>query len=219
MKKLLLKPKLLIVAASMIAFASCVSETEPILVEEENTSLEILNSETSGGENLRKGDRVERAYFERFSNQLRQVDANDVPVSPQTIPAFFPGVGVGNSTHMGKAMTFLNQVSQLGENGLETVGAPVTQFFSDELSDLGITEIPDIVSSVTTDGKGNSVWFKNINNVVTPESETKFNFQAEVEIVGGTGKFEGATGEGTVVGFFDPTNGSGESTIRGEIKY
>jgi hypothetical protein len=186
-------------------------------MQENANRLEVLNTPTSGEENLRKT--TERNYSERFENSLFMVPG---PGYEEGKPdnAFYPGTGTGNSTHMGKALTFINQFAQFGPDGLGTIGAPVTKFFEEQLTDLGITNIPDEVSSITTDGKGNSVWFKSISNqVVFNESGTRAEFKAEVEIIGGTGKFEGATGSGEVNGFFNPATGQGASTIKGRISY
>jgi len=207
------------------ALSSCMSEMD--VVEEPITSeSELLGIvESDGGENLRKNDKIAtRAYFERFNNQLDPRNASGEPISsPDEFALFFPGIGIGNSTQMGKATTFLNQRLELTPEGPKTVGAPVTQFYSKELAELGIdvTLIGPEVSSVTTDGKGNSVWFENIvNEVEAPDPSTGLqSFTAQVKIVGGSGKFEDASGEGIAQGFFNPVNGEGSSTIRGEITF
>ncbi len=203
---------------------ACVSETEPLLEPDQIEASIELNEEEEGGENLRKGEAKSRAYFERFYNQLDPRDPFGNPItSPEDFALFFPGIGKGNSTHMGKATTLLNQKLEFTEQGPKTVGAPVTQFYSDIIQyELGLdpTIIPDEVSSITTDGRGNSVWFKNIENVVTPSENSPISyFEAQVEIVGGTGKFDGASGFGTVKGSFNSLDGKGESTINGRIEY
>ncbi|TXE12135.1 hypothetical protein [Algoriphagus aquimarinus] len=202
--------------AGSVLMASCVPTMEEPTQLQQVTESEVLANPTSSTDlNARKS--VEKNYFERFANQLAQVDENGYPTFD--FPAYLPGTGTGNSSHMGKASTFINQFASPGENGLGTVGAPVTQFYSEQLEALGIVVDNPEVSSVTTDGKGNSVWFKNIQNTITASSEEKIDFEAEVEIVGGTGKFENASGAGTVIGYFNPTNGQGMSTIQGRIEY
>ncbi|MEB2786471.1 hypothetical protein [Algoriphagus persicinus] len=202
--------------AGSVLMASCAPlMEEPTQIKQVTDSEALAAPESSTNPNARKA--VEKNYFERFTNQLAQVDENGNPTL--SIPSFFPGTGSGNSSHMGNAFTFLNQYASVGANGLGTVGAPVTQFYSAELEDLGlVVDNPD-VSSVTTDGKGNSVWFKNTQNTITTSSEERIDFEAEVEIVGGTGKFENASGAATVIGYFNPTNGQGMSTIQGRIEY
>lgn len=192
--------------AGSVLMASCTSFLEEPAQIQQVTDSDILAATVSSEDpNAKKA--VERSYSERFSNQLFQVVENDA--------AYFPGTGVGNSSHMGKALTFLNQ----RVDGSGTIGAPVTQFFSDELEALDIHINNSDVSSVTTDGKGNSIWFENVENVASPSSATRIDFEAKVNIIGGTGKFEGATGTGTVIGFFNPANGQGSSTIEGKITY
>lgn len=202
--------------AGSFLLVSCVESIEETTLSQQIEKVEAIQTPTESTDlNARKT--AERNYFERFTNQLNQVDENG-NFTPQ-IPAYFPGTGVGTSTHMGKAMTFLNQYAPAEQGGALTVGAPVTQFYEDELAEIGLTNIPDEVSSLTTDGKGNSVWFKNIQNVVTQTSPTRMDFVAEVEIIGGTGKFENSSGTATVNGYFNPTNGTGMSTISGRIEY
>lgn len=192
--------------AGSVLMASCTSFIEEPAQIQQVTDLEQLASPSSSVDpNAKKT--VERNYSERFTNQLFQVVEND--------EAYFPGSGVGTSSHMGKALTFLNQ----RVDGLGTVGAPVTQFFSDELEALGITINNPDVSSVTTDGKGNSIWFENIENIASQSSATRIDFEAKVNIIGGTGKFENASGSAVVTGYFNPANGEGSSSIEGKITY
>lgn len=215
MKKLSFIQKSLFGISLVFLCASCVDteELQPDLSTEELTLL--TENSTTGEENLRKGKATDRAYFERFRNQI-------VP-SQFAEGLFFPGTGVGNSTHMGKALTFLNQKLVVSPEGFPTtIGAPVTDFHAAALDELGLNTsiIPAKVSSITTDGKGNSVWFENVLNIVQEPDENNIQtFEAQVVIVGGTGKFEGATGSGTVIGFFNSITGVGSSTIKGRITY
>ncbi|WP_075351317.1 hypothetical protein [Algoriphagus marinus] len=212
--RLLLKPAL-VLSASLVLY-SCATEIESPVIQEDAKQIESINSPANGEENLRK--RAERNYFERFENSLFPVPGENSTGGPDQ--TYYPGSGVGNSSHMGKALTFLNQFAQFGPNGLETIAAPVTMFFGEELNELGITDVPDNVSSVTTDKKGNSVWFSSISNQVTFSADgSRADFVAEVEIVGGTGKFKGATGTAEVNGFFSPSSGKGSSVIKGRITY
>ena len=52
------------------------------------------------------------------------------------------------------------------------------------------------MSSLTTDGKGNSIWFSNVSNRSQFDQKGNLTFEAKIEIVGGTWKFEEATGKG-----------------------
>jgi hypothetical protein len=208
----------LVLSASLFLF-SCVPETETPLIQEDLNLVEELNTPTSGEENLRKD--FQRNYFEKFDNILTEEEV--LPENGDPIPQiYYPGTGSGNSSHMGKALTFINQLAQFGPYGLETIAAPVTMYHKDALYDPGITIPDDLeVSSVTTDGKGNSVWFISISNKVSfNEKGTRADFVAQVKIVGGSGKFEDAKGDGEVIGFFIPGEPSkGSSVIRGRITY
>ena len=174
---------------------------------------EQLDIDAGYSTNSRK--RADYNYFEIFNNTLFFVPAEGYQGGPA--PAFYPGSGEGIATKMGKAYSFINQLAQFQNNELVTVGAPVTMFFESELSAFGITGLPDAVNSITVDKKGNSVWFKNVKNVVIPVSEILSSFTAEIEIIGGTGKFEGATGTGTVRGNFNPLSGEGSSVTLASI--
>jgi hypothetical protein len=80
-------------------------------------------------------------------------------------------------------------------------------FFNAELTAAGYPGIPSNVQSITFDTQGNSVWFLgNGNTVQNPVSPTRIEFTGTSTIVGGTGKFEGATGQVTLNGYFNPQN-------------
>jgi hypothetical protein len=202
---------------SALVLSSCMSEVESPVANELAKTTEESAEVSTGGENLRKSAAAYN-YSESFSNQLFEVDY--VGENPFGI-SYFPGSGVGMANRMGKASSFLNQLALFdpASGGVITVNAPVTQFFSDELEALGLTNIPDEVSSLTTDGKGNAIWFKNIKNVTTPVSPTLTNFEAEVEVIGGNGRFSKARGQGVVRGTFNPTNGKGSSVLEARIDY
>lgn len=213
MKQIKLKLSGLVLISSIV-LSSCMSEAETPVINE------LLTNESTGvvpgGENFRKGS--EYNYSEEFSNQLFSVEyIGDNPLGI----AFFPGTGTGMANRMGKASSFLNQLAIIDPNtgGIITINAPVTQFFTNELASLGLTEIPDEVSSLTTDGKGNAIWFKNIKNITTSISETLTEFEAEVEVIGGNGRFSKSSGKGIVKGTFNPMTGKGSSVLQARINY
>ncbi|MFN3999405.1 hypothetical protein [Algoriphagus sp.] len=156
-------------------------------------------------------------YFEDFQNNLFFVPGENYEEGPA--PGFYPGTGTGTATRMGKAKSFVNQFAFFDETGLKTIGAPVTMFFGDELDALGIKNIPNEVSSITVGKKKDSIWIKNISNTVTPISNNLSSFIAEVEFVGGTGKFAKFKGTGVVRGNFNPMNGEGTSVTLGNLKH
>lgn len=219
MKKSYLVAKMVVGLIAGIFVTSCISESEsPILTEQLEKSVAISEG-TTGEENLRKSS--EYNYIEKFSNQIDffpDLENGWQPGSPA--PAWYPGVGVGMANRMGKAQSFLNQFAYFDNDlGLVTVGAPVTQFYLQELTELGLKNIPNNVSSLTTDGKGNAIWFENVKNVTTVISVDRTDFEAEVNVIGGNGKFSRARGSGIVKGFFNPNTGSGKSELMARIDY
>jgi hypothetical protein len=155
-------------------------------------------------------------YFEIFENQLFFVPGEGYQGGPA--PGFYPGPGEGLATRMGKAQSFLNQFAFVDGGELNTIGAPVTMFFENQLAVLGLSEIPDEVSSISVDKKGNAIFVKNIKNTVTPISENLSSFIAEVEFIGGTGRFAKFKGTGVVRGNFNPMTGAGASVTLGNLK-
>jgi len=220
MKKNYLKLSGLSLAIALF-ISSCMSEVESPLANENSKLTEevaIAGSEELGGENLRKIPGSFN-YSENFDNQIIPI-AIDGLASPQGL---YPGIGVGSATRFGKgneSLSFFNQIAKFDSNfQLKTTGAPVTDVFSVELAKLGLVGIPKNVSSITTDRKGNSIWFENIENVTTPESPEKINFKATIKVVGGSGKFAKAYGEGIVEGFYNPNTGVGKSSVKARINF
>ena len=101
-------------------------------------------------------------------------------------PAAYPGFGEGQSTYMGNGFSFFNQYAMgfPDENGVVfTQAAPVTEFFSDQLIALWLDPVEidansKIVSSLTTDGKGNSIWFSNVSNRSQFDQKGNLTFEA-----------------------------------------
>lgn len=225
MKKNYLKLSGLSLAIALL-ISSCMPEGEtPMTSEAAKLANEVADAGNHeiGGENFRKGPNGV-FYQEKFSNQIIQFgDLENGWEEGDLFPAWYPGTGVGNSTFLGKSYSFVNQYASFNsEIGFPvTVGASINQFqfIVDQMKVLGVNDVPDQVHSLTTDGKGNTIYFANILNITTPVSSTRTNFIAKVKIIGGTGKFEAAKGEGDVVGYFNPLSGKGETTLRANIEF
>jgi hypothetical protein len=143
---------------------------------------------------------VTRAYRDSFATHYWFVpDAGFIP--PVPAPGWFPGGGEGNATHIGKCSAYFNQYATLGATGLTTASAPVTMFFAQELAGYNV---PSSVNSIVLDDKGNTIWFHLLYSQTTPVNPIRIDFYGESEIVGGNGKFAGATGHVTLNGYFNP---------------
>ncbi|MDG1277218.1 MAG: hypothetical protein P8O16_08060 [Algoriphagus sp.] len=224
MKKTLITNRLAILGIAFTFLWSCSQDLtqEQIIPEQElaDPTLEQALSaweklDIDAGYSINSRKKVDYNYFEVFKNKLFFVPAEGYIGGPA--PAFYPGTGEGIATKMSKPTSFINQLAQIQNNELITLGAPVSMFFANELSAFGISGLPENVSSITVDRKGNSIWYKNVKNIVTSVNETLSSFTAEIEIIGGTGKFKGATGSGVVRGNFNPLSGDGSSVTMATI--
>lgn len=205
-----------------LAFAltmnSCIQEeSTPQLMEENLPVVETITDLVTGSENFRKSPNGV-VYQEKFSNQ-------SIAGSEGIPPYAFPGFGTGNATYIGKSYSFFNQyaIGSPDENGeVTTIAAPVTEFFSEQLIALGL-DVAEIdassktVSTLTTDGKGNTIWFTNVVNKAKFDLDGNITFEAQIEIVGGTGIFVNASGNGTVKGNVSGTTGQGTTLVRANI--
>ncbi|MDF2158009.1 hypothetical protein [Algoriphagus sp. CAU 1675] len=197
---------LLAIASAVTIFTSCISDGEEPLVEVKPLEAELLVTDPSGEENLRKSD-TPYTYIEVFKNQI-------MPSGEPPLYDYLPGSGVGLGKYLGKSYSFINQKPI---TPLMSEGAPVTMFFEDDLAALGITDIPDNVSSVTVSNGGHALFFESGLNEGKLVSNDRIEFEADLTIVDGRGKFEGVTGTGKVTGFFNPNTGEGQSKVIAEI--
>jgi hypothetical protein len=190
------KTSLLLFSVSVVlatCFTACKKEVEPVLQRE----VELKSSQP-----------VSRPYKDTFNTYYSVKPDFENGASPETnfLPAWFPGGGQGNATHMGQVFCYFNQYTSFGANGLGSVPAPVTMFFEAELAAAGITNVPSYVNNITYDKKGNSIWFQGGQATTVIISATRINFSGAGTIVGGTGKFANATGNVTLNGYFNPQN-------------
>lgn len=125
---------------------------------------------------------------------------------PNPAPAWYPGGGSGNLTIIGNCKTFFNQYATIGPSGLQSGFAPVNMFFSAELAAAGIT-IPNTISTIFFNDKAQSIWGTTVGTgSTTPVSATRVEFTTNLSIAGGTGRFENATGDFVINGYFNPQN-------------
>ena len=196
----------LILAASSLIVTSCMTDTEGPLEESILTEKALEVTDSEGGENLRKGKTLK--YQEKFINEIELQFIGSA--------LFLPGEGTGNATFMGKAKSYINQMV-VSEN--QSIGAPVSLIYENDLKDLGIENLPDNVHSVTVDKKGNAIFFSTPENNAVEVNDERTEFSAIVFIIGGTGIFKDASGKGIVNGFYNPNTFIGETVLSADITF
>jgi len=162
------------------------------------------NSELVTGKSHEPVTRAYRDSFEAELNYIPDFNGGYVQTNPYS-HVWWPGSGDGNATHMGNVSAYFNQYTIRTSGIIYMFHSPATMFFPTELQAFNV---PQNVSLVVVDGKGNSVWFRNSPEGFpsTPVSPTKIIFNGTMIIAGGSGKFSGATGETSFHGFFNPQN-------------
>lgn len=177
---------------------------------------------TNGGSNsggtkpvYGKTGKATRAYQESFTATST--------ITPTNTGVFNPGSGSGNATHLGLATISFNQLVTFYNNQpIGSTAAPVNQFYASQLAAVGINNVPDAVSTITYDKSGNSVWFTSTTGTsLSLVSATRVNFTANLNIIGGSGKFEGASGAVVLSGYFNPQSASQSAVMQssGTITY
>lgn len=191
----------ILLPAMLFTLFSCQKEKE--MVRSDNSDQYSTNSSQS----LSKQGPVTRGLRDSCEMWIKfkpNIPGGWVPTNPNSL-VWWPGYGTGNATHMGNVSVYFNQYTVRQPSGVVYMfSAPVTMFYGTELQAYNV---PSTVTSVVYDDKGNSVWFVNDPAGIpsTTVSPTMITFSGKMYIVGGTGKFAGATGEVTMDGYFDPS--------------
>jgi hypothetical protein len=187
--------------------------------------------QVSAESELGKGKQVERPFKGSMVTSTILIGDEEAGwTEGNLLPAWFLGSGEGNATHIGKFSAYFSQYGiPVGVNEAQVVGAPVTMFFTDELLALFtpaeialMTELE--VSVVIYDKHGNSIWSARVpltRNLVLDDASNVEVYQ-ELLIVGGTGRFAGASGAFTLSGYTEINStgpGRGEVQMDGVIVY
>jgi hypothetical protein len=120
---------------------------------------------------------------------------------------YYPGVGNGNMTVLGKTTTYVNMfVTGTPPDNLQGTPASIAPYFTTELAKLGLSNLPPEVAILFADQQGNTIWARGSGlslgvHIVSP---TKATFGGNSVILGGSGKYENATGRFMLSGWFNP---------------
>lgn len=106
----------------------------------DNTETGLVNKSIE-----KKQERPFKGTFSTYFNFEPDIPGGWTPPNPA--PAWYPGGGSGNLTHMGNCFTYFNQYATFGASGLQSVAAPVNQFFASQLAVAGFT-VPNTVSTI-----------------------------------------------------------------------
>lgn len=161
-------------------------------------------SEFSSQSSLQSKAAVEKTYQKHnIKGELTGI-AHVIPASE--VGGYFAGTATGHSNMLGKFSSIFNSYFNfIGET--PEPFAPVTMFFNesnnDFLRDIDI-DVEDLsqVSVISYDEHGNSLWAHIESTNIGTSSGDRYYNQATYQVVGGTGKFEGATGLYTLTGYY-----------------
>ncbi|NVJ86178.1 MAG: hypothetical protein HWE15_07715 [Algoriphagus sp.] len=203
------KNLLILLTGSLIA-TSCMTDTESPVIQDDQVEIALEETGGTGDENLRKGGFM--PYEDTFYNSITPTFGID--------GLYFPGTGTGKARGLGKSYSFLNQ--RLSEDGTLLLGAPVKDYYTQELNDFGIDSetLDDKVSTVVINERGHALFIESeenelIRDIVNPDI---IYFNAKINIVGGTKIYKDAAGSGTVNGWFDESSNEGVSKVSATIK-
>lgn len=138
---------------------------------------------------------------------------------------YYPATGTVHMTTMGKAMAYMSMfVTGTPPDNLVATPVSIVPFFGPELAKLNLTNLPPQVAILYADMQGNTVWARGTALSLQVVSPTKATFSANSVILGGSGKYENATGHFMLSGSFNPQDQydaytevtDGEITYRGE---
>lgn len=152
-------------------------------------------------------------HFNTTSTVTNFVFANGLEAPPTS--ADDPGSGDGVVNVMGNAHTNFN--SHITFATLARTPVHLKSAFPDLAVRFNLPE--SMVNAIVYDDKGNSIWFRGTGGSAASTSPTTVAFSVQSDIVGGTGKFEGANGKTTSTGKFNLATQTAEYSTVGKIRY
>lgn len=174
----------------------------------ENTPDNILQSKAVSGRSLH--ERPLKATMEVYSTYAPDV-AKGGCYCPPYLPGYMTGEGEGHSTLLGRFSSYSNWYAYYDPAGAQvTYSVPLPGEYYDQLkpyfTEAEARAIKDRqVVVLFFDRQGNSIWsdVASMDMIMSPLDPLHFSLAGNGVIVGGTGKFAGATGSYSFTGYAD----------------
>lgn len=201
--------------AGVLLAVGCQKETSAV-------SGEPTFDAVAGTSNKPMGHRL-KCQFDLTYTLVPDVEAGNTQYNHP--PGWYLAIGEGHMNLLGKASTFSNQYIKYvdgSQDSLTVQNVSINKFFKDTLSALGYNNIPDEVSLIFLDKQGNSLWSRGeepFGHVF--RSDGYFRIDWVYDVIGGTGKFEGASGNFIFSGYqnLSDTTDTGFDVVDGLIAF
>ncbi|MBB1287277.1 hypothetical protein HRH25_23075 [Flavisolibacter sp. BT320] len=232
----------LLLVAFVLIFTACRTDRS---TEDLRQTQEAAGSENARAKMAKRAFKASFSTWYRF-HPLEQPQPVAVGGTAYLGIIAIPGGGEGQATHLGKASTLFNQTGYVlppdFSTVLGTVAAPVMSIATYPVSGtplpmiqngdfngisplLATLQVPTMVgafpvSTLIYNKKNEALFLSVVSGSQTAIQGTTATINGKVLIVGGTAKFQGATGELTYVITFDIANPNDASyTLEGWIQY
>lgn len=130
---------------------------------------DMLSSSNAVAKQIKQQDRPLKGDFVTTVGFIPDWAGGYNPAIDPGAPAWYPGSGEGNLTHLGLSYTFINQhVVPTGVLVGEGTTPPVNDYFKAQLAAYNVT-VPDAVGWIFLDKHGNSIWGKGTLKYRSPQ--------------------------------------------------